>query len=303
MKFKYEREFDEDIESIEDLDADTMMHIFYDTRDCIDALYILPTEKAAALPFGLGPAGVSEEKQIDYNLRTLAHSIKKSLMSIYPAHKEEISSINDAEGAKGLESYYRCRYPFHEGAQALSSIYSILSAYKYYFPANEKEYLFSRLLEMERVISDYKMHALDTMRKKQDRKSERRKELGRRSGYKKGNWGIRQAIIDHYRYPHLCEVCKGEPIELSAQAFISRFKAKHSCSINNLTDFDEEEIHRKAYLTQHDHYVFYNSYTGNMCQYKEAEGIKEIKLSTLPNIITWIRAEYKKRNIHEDLPS
>ncbi len=30
---------------------------------------------------------------------------------------------------------------------------------------------------MERVISDYKMHALDTMRKKQDWKSERRKEL------------------------------------------------------------------------------------------------------------------------------
>ena len=297
MKFKYEREFDEDIESIEDLDADVMMHIFYVTRDYIEALYIPPTEGADAFHVGA-------EKQINYNLRTLAHSIKKSLMSIYPAHKEEISSINDAEGAKGLESYYRCRYPFHEGAQALSSIYSILSAYKYYFPANEKEYLFSRLLEMERVISDYKMHVLDTMRKEQDRKSERKKELGRRSGPKKGNWGIRQAIVDHYKYPDLCEVCKGEPIELSAQAFISRFKAKHSCSINSLADFDEEEIHRKAYFTQNDHYVFYNSYTGNMCQYKEGiKEIKEIKLSTLPNIITWIRAEYKKRNIHEDLPS
>jgi len=297
MKFKYEREFDEDIESIEDLDADAMMHIFYVTRDYIEALYIPPTEGADAFHVGA-------EKQINYNLRTLAHSIKKSLMSIYPAHKEEISSINDAEGAKGLESYYRCRYPFHEGAQALSSIYSILSAYKYYFPANEKEYLFSRLLEMERVISDYKMHVLDTMRKEQDRKSERKKELGRRSGPKKGNWGIRQAIVDHYKYPDLCEVCKGEPIELSAQAFISRFKAKHSCSINSLADFDEEEIHRKAYFTQNDHYVFYNSYTGNMCQYKEGiKEIKEIKLSTLPNIITWIRAEYKKRNIHEDLPS
>lgn len=283
--------YDEHIERIEDFDADEMLHVFNVIRDSIEALCVHANKE---------PDYFQEvtEKQVDYNLRTIAHSIKKSLNGFYPDKAEEILTTNNIEYAEGLGAYYRLHYPLCEGAVALTKIYTIIRAYKFYYAPEDKELILARLVDMETAIKDYKMHALDIHQKRRNTEREKQVEYGRESGYKKAAMGIRQAIVDHNRHPDLCEACAGEPIELKAQAFISRFKAKHSCTIRNLYDFDEDIILRKAYLARepNGYYVFYNLCGDKMCEYREGEGIKEFELATVRNMVTSVKKYIKKHS-------
>lgn len=287
--------YDEDIEPIEDFDAQELLRFFGLIRGDIETLCM----RTYAEPDHFREI---TEKQVDYKLRTLAHSIKKSLIRRYPDRAEEILTTDNVEYAEGLGVYYKHRYPLGEGAIAIREIYTIVGAYRFYNEPDDKKYIFARLLEMETAIKDYKMFVLDSTRR---HKHIKMADHGQRGGRMKMAIGIVQAIVDH-GLPHrrdLCAVCIKNPVpfELRADSVWKRFKEKHSCNINFVDGFkfDEEAFKNSYRATTRDreYFVFYNKHTDLLTAYclEDDEDAPETwSMGTLKNHIARLRKLIKK---------
>lgn len=101
-----------------------------------------------------------EERTIDYDFRTLAHSVKKSLIRIFPKHEPEILSVDTTEGAYSLEARSTDQLLI-SGARALVTIYLALKFWRDCYYADQKEYAKARLSDMERAVKDYALDVHD----------------------------------------------------------------------------------------------------------------------------------------------
>ena len=108
--------FNENIEPIHELDSDELDHALRKTRKMIEALYMHPNTKPDRKPI---------EGQVEYNLWTLAHSLKKSLVYLFPQYEKFIMRIVNANEARHFVNSYH-EYPLNEGAKALMKIYLMM---------------------------------------------------------------------------------------------------------------------------------------------------------------------------------
>ncbi len=82
-----------DIEPIHETPIDELNHALNTTRDQLEVLWDHPKEP--------DPRKTREaiEWQVDFNLNTLIHSLKKSLLVFYPDRENELSEVVNADKA------------------------------------------------------------------------------------------------------------------------------------------------------------------------------------------------------------
>lgn len=291
-------DFFDNIESIDYMGADELEHFFDSTWQQIEALYLNPNMKPEATRGYL-------ERQVEYNLKTLAHSVKKSLIHLFPDHKDEIFDIDDANEAWWANQSSQRYYPLYEGVHALMKLYSMQEQYKGGYSPNERDWIFSEFKEMEGAVKNYKMHVADAEVQANIQKRHKSVTDGQKGGEKRRAVGIVQAIVDHCapHRRHLCKICERElfPLDINEDSIWNRFKKNHSCNVNFKDDFDEAVALQKAYRarTRHKEYlVFFNKHTNQLTSYCPGDGPEAHKTwskGTLHNNITKLTLLIKKK--------
>jgi hypothetical protein len=193
-------DFNEKIEPIHEMEADELEHALELTKDRLSFLYQNPQTKPKA-------ARKNIVEQVEWNLNTLAHSIKKSLICLFPQHEKLILEIDDANGALWFDQTYSA-YPLNEGAQALTKIHLMLMNKPFETDswAKDEEHCSSEFSEMMNSIEHYKMIAQHYTHEKEKEALEdaftkaytkEKSEAGKSDRGAKRPIGIKEAIRQH----------------------------------------------------------------------------------------------------------
>ena len=111
-------DYNEDIEPIHELPADELDHVLEVTKEYLEFLWTHPKTET--------PERRGASIQVNYNLNTLIHSIKKGLLYFYPKREKELSEVVDANEAmwslRIMDQSGTRSYPFYEGIEALMKL-------------------------------------------------------------------------------------------------------------------------------------------------------------------------------------
>ena len=113
----------ESIEPIHKMDAEDLEHVLEIIWDDMKALYANREVQWPPLEREI------LEKGIVRLLRTIADSIKKSLITSFPKFEKDILRIINAREARLYHRIYRNYYPLDEGIRALINIYAMIVTY------------------------------------------------------------------------------------------------------------------------------------------------------------------------------
>ena len=143
-------EFYNDIEPIHELPSDELEDLI---KRPFDSLMFLWTNEP-----GPGESFRDIQRDADFSLLTVIHSIKKSLLHFYPDREEELSEVTNANEASwhlyAVEKFGPNSYPYNEGIVALSKIYTQTGQY-YKCEAENIDAAIKTFHDMEKAILKY----------------------------------------------------------------------------------------------------------------------------------------------------
>jgi hypothetical protein len=138
--------------SLHEMEWNEINHALDATWQCIEDLYAHPNMKPQKTRDAL-------EFQINSNLKTLADSVTRSLVYLYPKKEYALSEVIDANEAWWFIQFLKESNigltPLHEGVEALLQIFLILETYRSDYRPEEIERIRSDFVIMERAIKEY----------------------------------------------------------------------------------------------------------------------------------------------------